>query len=245
MAKQLLDDPEVGSLLEQVGGEAVPEEMRIHLFLDARLSRRLLDNSLYGRGRELSASLGREDRAFRGEAAEAGQVRREAVRDLHEPVLLPLCELDMDEAFPEIKAGFLQVDDLRDSQPAAVEHLEDEPVFGIACGEDHPPHLVRSQDHRDLFFPFWPGDAGLQAQNLPEEELQGGSVMRDRGRRMALQELPEVLFGSVLIKLPRVAEKEPHRSQVASDSLSRIVPQLKLPPKRLKIPHTRRQPTSV
>jgi hypothetical protein len=39
VAEHFLNDPEIGPIAEQMGGEAVPEQMRINIFLQAGVSR--------------------------------------------------------------------------------------------------------------------------------------------------------------------------------------------------------------
>ena len=135
MSEHLLDRAEVGAALEQVRGEGVPEEVRMHpLRLEAGLCRQLSqDEEGAGAGQraaacvqeELGAVAAVEVGAAEREVAANGLGRRPAERD---ESLLPALSLCSNDPLLDVDTVLLEADGLGDAQPRAVEELDERPV---------------------------------------------------------------------------------------------------------------------
>ncbi len=79
VAEHFLDDPEIGAVFEEVGGEAVSEHVRGDVALDAGEAGAFLDAEPEGDRGERGAAAGEEDSGGRARGEEAGAAGVEVV----------------------------------------------------------------------------------------------------------------------------------------------------------------------
>ncbi len=135
VAEQLLHDADVGTALQQMGGERVPKRVRAHLLLDPSRGRVLLEDAgapLAGEPPAAQVQEHRRTRPSRGDLrpnpreVRAHRVTRvPADRDV--AFLAPLPE-DAHAPLLEVDVVHVEPDELRDPKAAGVERLEDGPV---------------------------------------------------------------------------------------------------------------------
>ena len=199
MAEELLDRPQVGASLQEVGRKGVPQPVRVGKEPPQR------------GGVERPSACGQKE-SVRGAASErrpselqvAAQVEGGLLAQGDDPLLAPL-PADADELLLEVHVGQRQVNDLLRTQARRVDELEQGPVADAECvvgldlGEQSigfvrlwrmrqaPPPPPR---HRQI------GDAA-RAVRRPDERADGRELACDR----RLRQLPRVPPGAVRSQL--------------------------------------------
>ena len=198
MAEQLLDDPQVGPTLEEVGRERVAERVRRHPRRRPAAGGRaaddrpgLLARRAVARGRSGTAGRRASGATCPGERQPGRthdlEVARQPVEgdlaDRHEPLAVALAD-DPDEPAVEREVLAVQPERLADPQPGGVEQLEQRPVAdpagssgGIAAGRLEEP--LGLADVEGLGQEARPGAAGRSARRC---RGRSGSRRRRTGR---------------------------------------------------------------
>src|SRR5579872_2415551 len=135
MAEHFLNGSEVGSALEEMGGEGVAEEVGVDAFrLQARLPGQPLEDEEGPRTRQGAALRVEEELRPVPRVEERPAAREVAAKsvdrfpaDRHDPLLRALAEA-ADEAAVEVDGGAVEADRLADPEPGAVHELDERAV---------------------------------------------------------------------------------------------------------------------
>src|SRR5215210_8139991 len=199
--EHLLDAAQVGASLEEMSGERVAQQMRVHPFrLEARLAGELAQDQERARARE-RATLGVEEELGAVSAVEmwaaVRQITTQCLRGLpadRDDALLAALADRADEAVVQVDAAALETDRLADPEAGAVQELDQSVVAEGPRRRsprrlDEPFGFPRRQCAREAARPpreveVCGGVVGPSAQErlVAEERADRGGAPRDRGR---------------------------------------------------------------
>jgi hypothetical protein len=209
MAEQGLDDADVDAVLDQVGGEAVPQRVRADVLGQLRRDRRRLDHAAElaggdGPGRVLAGEQppARPHDALSPALLPPGPEQGEQARR-EQSVAAPasLAALDDDQHAPAVDVAHLERRHLGHAQAGTIGHRERGPVLEAGRGRDQARGLVGAEHDRELARVAEPDQLAGQirpVERVVEEEAQGrhGAV---HGRCIhALLGLPDLEPADVL-----------------------------------------------
>ena len=150
VAQQHLDHADVDAALQQMGGEAVPQDVDGHLLADprrrprrpaGRMQRRRLDRA--GRVAPRKQPL-----LWTRQPPVGAQDRQELRRQHHVALLAALAVLDADHHPAAVDIGDPEAGDLRDPQPGGIGCRQRGAGLQAGHGLEEPHHLVGAQHHR-------------------------------------------------------------------------------------------------
>ena len=181
--EQDLDDPDVGAVLQQVGGEAVAQRVRPDPLGDVGGLRRLDDDAVELPGADrLHRMLSREQPAVAVHHAllppdlpPLAQQREQVGRQHGIAVPPALAALDAQQHALAVDVGDLQRRDLGDAQARAIGDRERGLVLEAGGGVEQPGDLVAAQHHGQLARVRQPDELARQVgavERLGEEEAQ-------------------------------------------------------------------------
>ncbi len=186
MAEQLLDGAQVGSAVEQVRGERVPQPVRVG------------DDPAQGARVEAAPAHGQEEcvvcslRQVRPRLAQvAAEPKRRLLAERHDALLAALAAPDSQELLLEVDVSEIEAYGLRAPQSGGIDELDESAV----PQRDRPLALERLERALDVCGGggVWQapraaraearvGDA-LGPERMPEEGAHRGQLAADRGRR--------------------------------------------------------------
>ena len=180
MTKKALDDDEVGTVFQKVGGETVPQSVNRGSFGDSRLLLGFREDLLDSRcGNRLVRILARQEpppgvgNGLRPVPLQ-GFVQPPGKHDI--AVTFPLALPNVDHHAFAVDIGYLQVTNLIEPQAARVDRHEDGPVLDVGGGLQQGEHFFFIEHHRQpfLFTLAWhPFDVPLLLQRHVVKELKG------------------------------------------------------------------------
>jgi hypothetical protein len=150
--EQHLDHPDIDVLLQQVGGEAVPQGVQG----DALVDPRHLGGSVTGaielaRGHRLCRIAAREQPTLRPRHLPPGPQQVEQARREHDvTVLAAFALLDADDHALAVNVGDLERDDFGGAQAGAVGHAQRRLVLKPRRGSEQPLHLLDAEHYWQL-----------------------------------------------------------------------------------------------
>ena len=158
MSEQHLNHANIDVLLEQMGGEAVPQGVRRHALGDARQARGGVHGApkLAGGHRVDRVLAGEEPRLRPRRPPPRAQQFEQLRREHHVPVPLPLALLDPQRHALTVNIGYLQVRDLGHPQACAVGDAERGFVLEARRGFEETRHFLLAQHDRRRFRRPWP-----------------------------------------------------------------------------------------
>src|SRR6516165_140813 len=147
--------PNIGLLLQEMGGEAVPQRMNADTLGDACTPRcQANDPMQLARTRMLPAVAGkqpgltgRHPALLARNAPPFMQYREQDGRENDLPILLALALLDPDEHPVTIDIGELERYDLRGSQAGGISQAQNRPVLDVCRRGEQPTNLLRAQNN--------------------------------------------------------------------------------------------------
>ena len=157
MAEKRLDHADIDALLEQVGGEAVPQRVRRDALGDPRgLGGGADDTAELAGGQRLDrVAAGKQPASRQQQAAPSpfappGAQQFEQLRRQHRmAVLAALAAFDAQQHALRIDVADLERDDFRDAQPGAVRGGERRLVLWPRCRLQQQRHLLDAEHRRD------------------------------------------------------------------------------------------------
>src|SRR3974377_127383 len=156
MSKKNLDYPNIGLLLQEMGGEAVPQRMNADTLGNAGTPRCQANDPVeLARTRMLPAVAGkqpgltgRHPALLARDAPPLMQYLKQDRRENDVSILLALALLNPDEHPVTIDIGELERDDLRGSQAGGISQAQDRPVLGVRRRGEQPSDLFRAENNR-------------------------------------------------------------------------------------------------
>src|SRR6516162_5303769 len=156
VSEQNLDDPDIGLLLQKVGGKAVTQRMNADTLGDAgtprcqandamHLARTRMPSAVAGKQPGLS---GRHPSLLARNAPPFAQDLEQDGRENDVPILLALALFDADDHPVTIDVGELQRYDLRGSQAGGISQAQDRSVLDVRRRGEQPTDLLRAQNNR-------------------------------------------------------------------------------------------------
>jgi len=189
MAEQNLDETQVGAVLHEVGGEAVPEHVGGHPLRDASGTAGAGDGPLHGALVEGTSRVAARKQPVGGPmhapvaAKRMEQERREHRLTLH----IALAVTDHDDPPSAVDVAHAKMERLGDPEPGAVERHGDGALLERREPGEKSGDLIPAQHHRTALGAARVGqmrDHPLALQGDPVEEAQGGGhllIGRQRG----------------------------------------------------------------
>src|SRR4029077_17255421 len=155
VSEQNLDDPNIGLLLQEMGGKAVPQRMNTDTLGDAGTPRcQANDPMQLACTRMLPAVAGkqpgltgRHPALLARNAPPFMQYLKQDGRENDIPILLALALLDADEHPVTIDIGELERYDLRGSQAGGISKAQDRSVLDVRRRGEQPTDLLRAQNN--------------------------------------------------------------------------------------------------
>src|SRR5246127_1053930 len=194
VTEQNLDDANVGLLLQEMGGKAVPQGMNTDTFGDAGTPRGQANDAVeLARTGMLPAVAGKQpgltgrhpSLLARGAPPFAQQLEKVG-RENDIPILLPLALFDPDDHPVAVDVGVLERYDLRGSQAGGISQAQERLVLDVCRRGEQPTDLFRAQNNgraarlagRDDFL----GQIAALQRDLEEEPQGRGSDVGGRYR---------------------------------------------------------------
>src|ERR1700756_644508 len=209
MSQQNLDYPNIGLLLQEMRGEAVPQRMNAETLGDAGTPRcQANDPMQLARTRMLAAVAGeqpvltgRHPSLLARNAPPFMQYLEQDGRENDVPILLAFALLDPDDHPVTIDIGELERYDLRGSQAGGVSQAQDRLVLDVCRRGEQPATLFRAQNNRQAARLAGRDDlvgkiAALQRD--PEEEPQGSGTDVDGRYRRPDRRQPQLIAMDIL-----------------------------------------------
>src|SRR5919202_374350 len=205
VAEQLLDGPQVGPALEQVGGERVPQRVRGHPAGEGDAAHGLPEAAAYVGGGQPPPTPREEQRGLGARAVAGGGQRRPAPLEVcgespprgltrrHDP-RLPALALDPHLLAVGVDARDVEVHELLGAEPRRVAELEHRAVSQLERGRDGDAleqrrHLSRLEHPRQVGAPLGGRDQvrriGLDLAALQQQPVEGPD-----GRELARHRRP-------------------------------------------------------
>ena len=164
MAKQHLNDPDVGLVLQQMTGEGMAQRMGRDALLDPSnlgcAPHRPADD--VGGERIARDHAGEQPVFGMGKAVPFSQHRQQVGRQHDVTVLVALGLLDADHHSGGVEVADLEIDQFGDAQSGGVTGAQYDLVFEAGSGGEQAGNLVLAQDHRQLLGLLDVGDGGDQ-----------------------------------------------------------------------------------
>src|SRR5436305_7894906 len=195
VSEQNLDDADIGFLLQEVGGKAVPQRMNADALGDAGTPRcQANDPMQLARTRMLPAVAGkqpgltgRHPSLFARNAPPFAQYLEKDGRENDIPILFALALFDPDDHPVTIDIGELERHDLRGSQAGGISQAQDRLVLDVYRRSEQPTDLFRAENNgqaarlagRDEFL----GKIVALQRDLEEEPQGSGTDVDGRYRR--------------------------------------------------------------
>ena len=148
--QQHLDHADVDAALQQMGGEAVPQDMDGHLLADPRRRPRRPAGRVQRRRLDRTGRVAPRKQPVLGtrQPPVGAQDRQELRRQHHVALLAALAVLDADHHPAAVDVGDPEAGDLRHAQPGRVGGRQRGAGLQARDGLEEPHHLVGAQHHR-------------------------------------------------------------------------------------------------
>jgi hypothetical protein len=213
VAQQFLQGGQVGAVLQQVGGETVPQRVHARLLAQAGGAHGAVAQTLHLPSADVPGRPLAGEQPLPGSmgAPVLPQALQQHHRQGHQAILVALGSADVQDHAAGVDVADLQADDLADAQAGGVSGLQDQQVKGIADGSEEAAHLVATEHTGERFGLLAEGNQGqllgaLQGNGVEETQGADGLVeTRPRGLLGEQMQLVEAnVFGVEL--LGRAAE---------------------------------------
>src|SRR5690606_27291128 len=192
MAEELLDPAEVVAGFEEMGGEGMAEQVRIHLRIDALSFCPVIDPRLYRPGRDPPAALADEQ----GPLFRAGQQRSllppgcqsaESVPADRQDALLAALAGNPDRRVADVDVVYIEIRQFRQAKTGGIKEFQDSAIPGddraVTLEVEQPCHAIDVQVLRQAFSSLRRPDAFsgirlyvLLAAHVAEERPDGGKL---------------------------------------------------------------------
>src|SRR5215831_8993316 len=193
--EQNLDDPDIGFLLQEMGGKAVPQCVNADTFGNARTPRCQANDPvelartgmLPAVARKQPGLAGRHPSLLARGAPPFAQYLEKIGRENDIPVLLALALFDPDDHSVAVDIGELERYDLRGSQAGGVSQAQERLVLDVRRRGEQSADLFRAENNGEAARLTGRHDAlgkiGALQRNLEEEPQGSGTDVRGRYRR--------------------------------------------------------------
>src|SRR5215472_14584678 len=213
-----LDDADIDVLLEQVGGEAMPQGVQRDALVDLRhLGSGVAGSIELARGHRLRRIAAREQPALLPRRLPPGAQQVEQTRRQHDgTVLAAFALLDADDHALAVDVGDLERDHLGGAQAGAVGHAQRCLVLQPRRGIEQPRHFLDAEDDRQLAWLV--NDMGmLDDLAAPERDLKKEPQRRDgliEGRHADAARRQMQLVAAHVLEGRRIRRSPNKRSEV-------------------------------
>jgi len=187
VTEEHLDDADVGAELEEVGSEAVAQDVRCDGLLEACAEGGLVQVVANGVDADaVSRLLSREELGSAGPASDpvATEDEQDALGQGDESVLTALCAADVEEHALGVDVGDAEGADLADAESGAVGGHDDGAVLWLIEGGEEGVDLGAAEDVGESGLDLWIGDGEGDVgalEGIGEEEAEGGDTDLEGG----------------------------------------------------------------